>query len=608
MSIFNVGPSNPVPDGTKAMFDAAVRWTNNKYYFFKGSQWASYDITTRRVDPGFPRDISQGFPEVAARFGSVDSATILTEGTVVSPLYALCFFFKGNQSIVYTATGDYGEFVAGPIAANTATSTEFSDLAPRNLPSKAVQILDDDCVDDDSAFYVWQKLNPAWAQDASGPFSCAEVFPSMCYGEGDYYATVRRLCPATCTRNGYNNSKGRLCPSTDKLDHSSCSTYQQWLPSTFSARACENPFINRMCPVTCAGKAVPVNWCAPEGAFASCVASFNAQKSPFPAACPTGWYALGQLGFWSCPSVITRLLGNVNATNTSAYTSGNDVATRLVDESTGSFFLHNNQEFALAFYTRTGSSRFIISQYALSEGGQSFDALKLQGRVFNDGKLVSDAVQSHIAAAASIPTGTLANSYFAFAETTMWPVKLTSAGSPVVLGHNLVSNTELASVLFSQFGFSAKAGVVYDWSTNWPRIIDVFPGLEAFCEPRGNFIAYALQVCMGDVCKDTNGLSRAFVLSFTSRTTDTQLVQINLFRSNGALIYTTTTSVGVEVGGTVTVRLKDETPQCDDLVTEAKGTIVLNVADAEKSPAERNYRFQRVEKKVAQFFYNNPEV
>jgi hypothetical protein len=35
---------------------------------------------------------------------------------------------------------------------------------------------------------------------------------------------------------------------------------------------------------------------------------------------------------------------------------------------------------------------------------------------------------------------------------------------------------------------------------------------------------------------------------------------------------------------------------------------VLNVADAEKSPAERNYRFQRVEKKVAQFFYNNPEV
>ena len=88
-----------------------------------------------------------------------------------------------------------------------------------------------------------------------------------------------------------------------------------------------------------------------------------------------------------------------------------------------------------------------------------------------------------------------------------WAVQ-TSAGSPAVLGHNLVSNTELASVLFSQFGFSAKAGVVYDWSTNWPRIIDVFPGLEAFCEPRGNFIAYALQVCMGDVCKDTNGLSR----------------------------------------------------------------------------------------------------
>jgi hypothetical protein len=66
---------------------------------------------------------------------------------------------------------------------------------------------------------------------------------------------------------------------------------------------------------------------------------------------------------------------------------------------------------------------------------------------------------------------------------------------------------------------------------------------------------------------DTACRFRAFVLSFTSRTTDTQLVQINLFRSNGALIYTTTTSVGVEVGGTVTVRLKDETPQCDDLVT-----------------------------------------
>jgi len=606
MSIFNVGPANPVPSGTNNMFDAAVRWPNNKYYFFKGTQWASYDMATKTVDPGFPRAISQGFPDLASNFGSVDSAVILVKGTAVSPLFDLCFFFKGNQSIVYAATGDYGDFVTGPIAANVSTSTEFSALAPRNQPSQAVQILADDCRDDNSAFLTWGSLNPAWKAIPQGPFTCAELYLSSCQGTDDYTATVRRLCPASCARLGYAD---QLCPPSDKTaDHIACPTFQTWLPSALLPRACENPFINRMCPATCAGKAVLSTWCKSEGAYAACVASYNVQKSPFPAACPTDWYSLGQLGFWNCPSVLTQLLGNVSNAGVGAFSTDNKVATRLWDENAFSFFQYNNsQQFALAIYTSTGSSRFVIPQYALTSV-YATQSLALQGSVYADGKLVSDAVQSHISASASIPTSTLAASYFAFAETTMWPVQLVSSGSPAVLSHNLVSSSQLLAALSTEFNFVPNPGVVYDVNTNWPRMVDVFPGLKAFCQPRGSFIAYAMQVCFSNQCKDTSGANRAFVLSFVSKTADTQQVQINLFRSNGALIYTTTTTISVEVNGTVTIRLKDDTEMCDDLVTQANGVVMLVAAGYEKSPAERNYRFQRTEKKLAQWAWANADI
>ena len=42
--------------------DAAVVWNNGKAYFFKGTNYISYDIASDRVDPGYPKETDMYWP------------------------------------------------------------------------------------------------------------------------------------------------------------------------------------------------------------------------------------------------------------------------------------------------------------------------------------------------------------------------------------------------------------------------------------------------------------------------------------------------------------------------------------------------------------------
>jgi hypothetical protein len=62
--------------GLASDINAAVNWGNGKVYFFKGNQYLRYDIAADRIDDGFPRPIAAGWPTLAnAGFGANLSAT-----------------------------------------------------------------------------------------------------------------------------------------------------------------------------------------------------------------------------------------------------------------------------------------------------------------------------------------------------------------------------------------------------------------------------------------------------------------------------------------------------------------------------------------------------
>ncbi len=77
--------------------DAAVPWNNGKLFFFKGNQYIQYDVKTDKSDSGYPKPIADGWPEIAGKFPDGIDAGMLWDDNIA-------YFFKGTQFVKYNVT------------------------------------------------------------------------------------------------------------------------------------------------------------------------------------------------------------------------------------------------------------------------------------------------------------------------------------------------------------------------------------------------------------------------------------------------------------------------------------------------------------------------
>jgi hypothetical protein len=80
--------------------DAAVKWGNDKAYFFKGDRYLRYDIAGDKADDGFPRRITDGWP------GFENAAFDANINTVVNWGNGKAYFFHDDRYLRYDITGD----------------------------------------------------------------------------------------------------------------------------------------------------------------------------------------------------------------------------------------------------------------------------------------------------------------------------------------------------------------------------------------------------------------------------------------------------------------------------------------------------------------------
>ena len=79
--------------------DAVAVWPNGKAYFFKGSQYARYDIARNKVDPGFPAPIAGNWPGMPDDFAAgIDEAVVWNDGAA--------YFFKRGQYVRFDIAAD----------------------------------------------------------------------------------------------------------------------------------------------------------------------------------------------------------------------------------------------------------------------------------------------------------------------------------------------------------------------------------------------------------------------------------------------------------------------------------------------------------------------
>jgi hypothetical protein len=74
-------------------------WPNGKAYFFKGAQYARYDVKADKVDPGYPQPIQGNWPGFPASFAAgINAAVVWNNGKA--------YFFKGSEYIRYDIAAD----------------------------------------------------------------------------------------------------------------------------------------------------------------------------------------------------------------------------------------------------------------------------------------------------------------------------------------------------------------------------------------------------------------------------------------------------------------------------------------------------------------------
>jgi hypothetical protein len=84
------------PASFAAGVNAAVVWVNGKVYFFRGSQYLRHDIAADRVDAGYPRPIAGAWPGLWV--DSIDAGIVWPSGKA--------YFFKGSQYMRYDIATD----------------------------------------------------------------------------------------------------------------------------------------------------------------------------------------------------------------------------------------------------------------------------------------------------------------------------------------------------------------------------------------------------------------------------------------------------------------------------------------------------------------------
>ena len=119
------------------LIDAAVNWGNRKAYFFRAGQYVRYDITTDRVDPGYPLPIAGNWPGLAeAGFDSIDAAVNWGNGKA--------YFFRAGHYVRYDITADRVDtdsvarraWRTAPVPRSRTGRRNTARPIPRNLPHR----------------------------------------------------------------------------------------------------------------------------------------------------------------------------------------------------------------------------------------------------------------------------------------------------------------------------------------------------------------------------------------------------------------------------------------------------------------------------------------
>jgi hypothetical protein len=80
--------------------DAAVNWGNGKVYFFRAAQYVRYDVSSDKVDEGYPLPIAGNWPGMAeAGFADHIDAVLPWDGGKV-------YFFREDQYVRYDVASD----------------------------------------------------------------------------------------------------------------------------------------------------------------------------------------------------------------------------------------------------------------------------------------------------------------------------------------------------------------------------------------------------------------------------------------------------------------------------------------------------------------------
>ncbi|MFF8380848.1 hemopexin repeat-containing protein [Streptomyces sp. NPDC015661] len=132
-------PGLPTGDGGgpdwRNGIDAALNWGNGKVYLFKGDSYVRYDITTDRVDPGYPRTIAGNWTGLTP--DGVDAAAY--------PGGRFAYFFRGGQFQRFDVDADRVD-ASGPLDASFRLApTPSGGVTPARMltPAQANQLMAD---------------------------------------------------------------------------------------------------------------------------------------------------------------------------------------------------------------------------------------------------------------------------------------------------------------------------------------------------------------------------------------------------------------------------------------------------------------------------------
>jgi len=205
-------------------------------------------------------------------------------------------------------------------------------------------------------------------------------------------------------------------------------------------------------------------------------------------------------------------------------------------------------------------------------------------------------------------TATKKNSFYVFSSSVFWLVQVQTVGTAPKLSSKLEfwSDTEVNTMM----GTTS----LYNLATNWPKITEMWPDLADFCEPRSTYALASMKVTFnppeltgstGDSDASDGSLS---LCQITSRIGDIQ-VFFKLYSKSGLIIYQSQATVTTDTKKSeICLRVEDTTPACDYLIPEKSagavtGKVFVTTTSVETPAVERNYRYEREQKEIISWQY-----